>query len=340
MPDIASPLANGDYVEVDVRYTPSQPNGNEGTLEARYEYLNEEGEVIAGDENLVPVPIFGRRPTPQISVSPESVIFDPVDEGAQSEPETLYISNVGIRPLEISSIAFSLLDADDNDQFELRNLPDLSNGPIVIEPEDYITIDLVYNPTEAANHAATLQIRSNSAEDGTKLVQVTGRVKRPCIEVIPGEINLGIVALNIESQRSNAQITNCGDLPVEVSDIQVTGSDTGFQWSPVEEAWNGTPPFPHWARILLKYGTTTKISVKVKLRTPNSESRIIRRISRISKYLYRSSEAAPQLATYSFYQVELISDWLHEAQRNTAGGNLEPRYGVLRSTATRNCTCS
>ena len=243
-PDLGAPLTNGEFVEVNIRYSPANSAGSDGTLEVRYEYVNADGAALQNGEQLLPVPVFGRRPTPQIAVNPESLIFGAIDEGTESEPMTLLISNVGLRPLEISSIAFSLLDADDNDQFELRDLPELDGGPTVLQPEEFLSIQVVYRPTEASNHAATLQIRSNSAQDGTKLVQVTGRVRRPCIEIIPGEINLGIVALNIESLHSNAQITNCGDLPVEVSDIQITGGDAGFQWSPVEEAWNGNTSIP------------------------------------------------------------------------------------------------
>ena len=130
-PDIASPLSNGEFVTVGIQYDPSSAGGSAGTLEVRYEYVNPESGAQQ-EEQLLPVPVFGRRPAPQIVVSPESMVFGAIDEGTQSEPMALVISNIGVRPLDISNIGFSLLNGDDNDQFEIQNTQpaldqDLSN---------------------------------------------------------------------------------------------------------------------------------------------------------------------------------------------------------------------
>lgn len=242
-PDYSAVVSNGEGYEFSLSYTPQLAGGCAGTFEVSYEYVEENGEV-SREQQLLPVPVFGRRPAAQISVSPESVVFGAIDEGSVSDPMAVVVTNIGVRPLEIASIAFSLLNDDDNEQFELVNLPELENGPAVLQPEEQLTFSIIYRPTTPDNHEATLQIRSNSAEDGTKLVAVTGRVRRPCIEVLPSEINFGIVALNIESLHSTAQITNCGDLPVDISDIRIAGGDTDFEWAPVGGAWSGSTSIP------------------------------------------------------------------------------------------------
>jgi hypothetical protein len=113
-PDIAAPIANGESLSLDIEYAPSIAGGSAGTLEVRYEYVNPESGAQQ-EEQLLPVPIFGRRPAAQIAVSPESIVFGAIDEGTQSDPMALVISNIGVRPLEIANIAFSLLNGDDND---------------------------------------------------------------------------------------------------------------------------------------------------------------------------------------------------------------------------------
>lgn len=212
-------LNDGDAVTYEVQYAPVGENRDEGTL------------VIVTDSEYgqILIPLDGVQPSPEIFVSPDSVVFGAVDLNSQSDPVSVLIENQGSRALRVTGVEFSLAQPGVNEQFTIQGLPE--TFPIEIAPDGAYELTLLYHPTEDGQHATNLVIQSNDIDEPQVLVPVAGRVRKPCISVNPLDVSFGAVSLQQESARSPIQITNCGDLPLLLSEIVLEGE--GFDWAPI-----------------------------------------------------------------------------------------------------------
>lgn len=217
-------LRQGDSFEVTVRYTPVGGDTDVGTLAIA---------TNLADGHRILVPLTATQPSPEIDVSPPSVVFPPMELGMESERVDIIIENRGSADLVIDNIALAAATAPpNNEQFQLYDLPDFADGPLVIEPQASHTVGVTYLPIVEGNHSTALVINSNDEDERLVTVPLNGRVRAPCIEVTPLEINFGLVALNIESAPAQLRISNCGDLPLTVEQIEL--SDADFDWEPVD----------------------------------------------------------------------------------------------------------
>ena len=101
-----------------------------------------------------------------------------------------------------------------------------------IEPNNSIEFTVSYHPTVEGRHATAIVIENNDVDSPIFTIPITGRVRQPCIQVIPEEVSFGVVARGIESARQVLNIVNCGDLPLNVEGIAI--DDPDFSWAPLE----------------------------------------------------------------------------------------------------------
>lgn len=219
-------LDQGDAFRVTVRYTPGGGDTDVGTL------------VVAtnlSEGHRVLVPLNATQPSPEIDVSPASVVFSPVELGTESERVALVIENQGTADLVVDGIALAAATPPpNNEQFVLHDLPDFGGGPLVIPAEGIATFGVSYFPQVEGSHSTAIVITSNDESEPIITVPLNGRVRQPCIQVLPGSLDFGLVALNIESAPGRLQIANCGDLPLNVSEITI--DDPDFDWAPEDMA--------------------------------------------------------------------------------------------------------
>ncbi len=215
--DARPSLGQGDRLEVEVTYTPRGIDRDLGTLV-----------VSTGDAQRpqILVPLSGEEPSPEIATSPEAIIFGAIDQGAEAE-QPLVILNEGSATLEITSLAFGAAPPGINDQFALEDAPEL---PLALEPGDEHVLLVRYHPQADGIHDTSLVMRSNDVDEPIYTVPIRARVRRPCIQVAPESINLGRVALGVDSQRARLRVLNCGELPLRLEDVTLAGDD-GFQWA-------------------------------------------------------------------------------------------------------------
>lgn len=135
---------------------------------------------------------------PEIVVDQDSLTFDPIFIGLQSE-QTLQISNTGTKTLEISSINSF------NPDFTLSN-----NGPVSILPNESIDITVTFAPSTAGVIGDLITIASDDSF-GNEFLPVflfgTG-IAPPIIEVAPDSISA--VVYETESITDSLVITNTG----------------------------------------------------------------------------------------------------------------------------------
>lgn len=214
-------LRQGDEIEYGVTYTPTGGDTDFGKL------------VIETDDvgrPIIEIPLEGIEPRPDISVSPPSVVFGAVDLNSESDVVIVAIENIGNAPLNVESIDFGLAPGRTNQQFSLHELPDA--WPLVIGGGEVVQIGVSYHPDEDGNHATSIAIRSDDPEERLVTVPVSGRVRKPCISVTPEALDFGRIAADQESARVQLQVVNCGDLPLNLSEITIEGQ--GFEWAPPE----------------------------------------------------------------------------------------------------------
>ena len=207
---------------VEVTYTPAGLNDDRGTLIIHTD--NEDWPEIV-------VPLTGQEPSPDIEISLPSVSFGAVDLGGDSDAIPVIVTNVGSAPLSVDSLSFTLAEDGVNEQFQLADVPDPL--PSILEAETSFTFTVSYHPRAEGRHHTAIEIRSNDPDEPVVLIPVDGRVRVPCIFVSPTDVSFGAVARGVDSAHQHIQVTNCGDLPLALTDLSIAG-DAGFQWG-----WGG-----------------------------------------------------------------------------------------------------
>lgn len=151
---------------------------------------------------------------PRIQVEPTqiSISFQP---GDAPSTRPLLIGNVGQAPLEVREIlvlqqgrAYSVA----HDQL-----------PLTLRENTNTTVNVGFDPAQIGTSGATVKIRSNDPFQPEVNVPVTATSKDasndPCIEVNPTSLNFGTVVRG-NTVTKQFTITNCGSLPLTVSNIE------------------------------------------------------------------------------------------------------------------------
>lgn len=216
--DLRPALDQETSLTVEVTYAPTGRNDDRGTL------------IMLTDNELYPeivVPIQGTEPSPDIEVSRPNVSFGAVDLGADSDPVELIVQNQGTAPLSVSALGFALAAEGVNEQFQLHDVPDPL--PAVLGEGETFTFSVSYHPRFEGHHRTSIEIESNDPDEPVVLIPIDGRVRVPCIQVTPESVDLGVVAQGVDSLHQPVLVTNCGDLPLALTDLRLDGA-MGFRW--------------------------------------------------------------------------------------------------------------
>ncbi len=172
----------------------------------------------AGPPDMMPL-----ATEPDIDISPGQINLIAA-VGAESTPGMLLISNQGQMPLEIRAVRF----ADDGGPFRVE-VDGAPFEPRVLEPDQALSLQVIFAPEAAGDRQATLIIESNDPDELRREIPITGRNPEACIRAMPSSVNLGSVAVGGESARFRVQIVNCGDVTATIGPITLDGAE-GFAW--------------------------------------------------------------------------------------------------------------
>lgn len=160
-------------------------------------------------------PDMGPRARPEIEARPVALqLVAPIGETAMAE---IAIRNGGMDPLIIDQVVLEPVDA----------LFTFVAPAMTVAPGESTTISVSFTPMEERERRVDLIIRSNDREQGTLTIPITGRAERDCYRVMPRQIQMGTVPLGMQSGRFGVSLSNCGDIPIDVTDVFVAG-DPGF----------------------------------------------------------------------------------------------------------------
>ena len=156
---------------------------------------------------------------PEIDVNPP--ILQLLGEvGQASAPMALAIRNVGTDPLEVTGAEIT------GAGFDLVEVP---AWPVTVAPGEQVTVSVTYTPPNAGRNEGAVTISSNDADEPTVRVPLNGRIQMSCLRAMPSTVELGAVEPGSDSGRFQAQVVNCGDVPVAIGEVTLEG-DEGFNW--------------------------------------------------------------------------------------------------------------
>ena len=145
--------------------------------------------------------------TPEITVDPEALEFEPIFVGLSSEASVL-VTNTGSKDLEITDISNS------NDDFVLDVDPDFSG---TLEPDESTVVFVTFSPTTVGEITDELVITSNDGfGNETLIVPLIGvGIDPPVINLLPESIDVAII--KGETETENVTISNTGGATLNYS---------------------------------------------------------------------------------------------------------------------------
>ncbi len=164
-----------------------------------------------------------------------SMPFGDVTIGTGSTVETATISNVGNAPLDVSNIQLTGVDTGEYSLDLTGGTSPCGSATPTVPAGTNCTVTVTFNPTSTGIKTASLEISSDDADEGTVNVALSGTgttVTAPEIDVTDtiGDANdrsmpFGDILVGSGSTVETATISNVGNAPLDVSNIQLTGAD-------------------------------------------------------------------------------------------------------------------
>ncbi len=158
---------------------------------------------------------------PKISVDPTTNDFGLVNVGTSSTPLTFTISNVGTATLSITNI--ELIGTDPGD-FSIN-----ATIPMDIKVRNNVTFTVTFAPTAWGTRSAELSITHNSAGSPSSF-SLSGAGTNPLdplFSVAPTAQDFGLVRIGASSNPITFTISNVGNSVLNVTNIDLTGSNAG-----------------------------------------------------------------------------------------------------------------
>jgi len=170
------------------------------------------------------VGLSGIGAAPAVTLSSASVPFNNLGVGGASTIINVQITSTGSTPLNIQSIT---LTGTDSSQFAL--VPPTSGsfcglGASTLNPNSSCFIGLQFRPTSPGAKSANVNI-ADDASGSPQGVSLSGTGVGPAVTLSQASIAFGDVNLGLSSATSNVQLTNSGNVTLNITMITLAGTD-------------------------------------------------------------------------------------------------------------------
>lgn len=149
----------------------------------------------------------------EMSVSPLSLDFGQVKVG-QPVTQIVTVANTGNANLSLQSVSMA---GDSNPGFSTP----LTQLPVTVEPNESVSVEVIFSPVEAGEALGVLQITSDDADTPVAQVVLTGVGIVPEIAVEPVSLDFGQMDIGTSAAQSMT-IANYGDAQLIVQSIAWT----------------------------------------------------------------------------------------------------------------------
>ena len=196
--------------EIDIELAPTDYATDRGFLEIT---------VLVESQARYVVPIESINAYADIS-APDTVRIGAVESG-ESERRQVTIYNRGLDVLTVDDVEVSGSSAF---RYEVRTG---SEVPAALQRGEYVSLDVIFEPTDDTEQQATLTVSSSDPDDATYEILLLGNEPAPCIRVSSRAVDFGTVGVGDEA-RETLTLLNCSqDRTLEVTDVGFSTSANG-----------------------------------------------------------------------------------------------------------------
>jgi len=205
----------------------------ESTIQVNDGNLNIEFLHVFQNPKVSAIEILGEiAGAPVLSASPTPIDFGQVDEGVESAPETVTLSNVGAVTLQVSGVQIT---GATGGTFATNALASYS-----IPPASSVNFDVTLTPDSVGVRNASLEIASNDSSSPA-IIPLTGEglaVGGPQFTVSPSSVAFGSIDVGSSTSSTTISITNDDTVSHTLESISVNGAHVG------DFLLSGLPSFP------------------------------------------------------------------------------------------------
>jgi uncharacterized repeat protein (TIGR01451 family) len=199
-------LGPGAWADINLIFTPAAAGAQTGKLTITSNDL---------EDSPLDVPLYGNATKPEISVDPDSVDFEDVPVGTQSE-KTVTVTNEGTADLIIGNLTIN------DPQFALADpITDNISG-MILGPGAWADINLVFIPAATGPQTGKLTITSNDLEDSPLDVPLYGNATVPLISVDHESLPFGDVLVGTTSDPQTVRVTNVGTADLTIGNLTIS----------------------------------------------------------------------------------------------------------------------
>jgi len=157
--------------------------------------------------------------TPVLSATPSSIDFGQVDEGVQSAPTTVTLSNIGAVTLQVTDVQITNATGG---VFATNALAAYS-----IAPSSSVSFDVTLTPDSTGSRTASLEITSNDGSSPAT-IPLAGEgiaVGGPTFTITPSSVAFGSTDVGTSTASTSVTITNDHSAPHELHLVEIVGTD-------------------------------------------------------------------------------------------------------------------
>ena len=148
---------------------------------------------------------------PPVNASPESLSFANQAVGTSSAAQTVTLTNSGVAPVDIASIAAT------------EDFAQSSDCPTSLAPAANCAISVTFAPTAPGSRTGTLTITGN-APGSPHVINLSGTGIQPVVALSPLSLSFGNQLVGTTSAAQPLTLNNTGDAPLSISSLTASGA--------------------------------------------------------------------------------------------------------------------
>ena len=206
-------LAPNANCSISVLFTPSAAGPEQATLQITDNAAaSPQSAVLSGT---------GIATASSVTLSPGSLDFGTVMEGASVAAKTIQVTNSGTRVLHISAVALSGSNPGD---FSQSNTCVAS--PVAVQASCAITVN--FTPQAGGQRTASIVLTDDAANSPQSVaLSGTAIATTPSVTLMPGSLNFGTIAEGVNAPAKTILLTNSGTRVLHISAGALSGSNPG-----------------------------------------------------------------------------------------------------------------
>ncbi len=225
-------LANGEAVDYRVELTPT----TRGARSCSVQLPNNDPDPM---DQAIAVAVTGIGSAPELSVSPQAVVFGAARVGSAMRTATVELANTGDSPLMIDAVDYAGVADFSVSGFD----PGLG---LLLEPGETAALVVTYQPLAAGVRDGAITVRANDPVEPLEVITVTATATAG-LTVTPAAVMFGGVTVGVASQEVPVMLRNDGEAAVTIESIATSIAEFALT----------TPP----GQLVLVPGATASLGV-------------------------------------------------------------------------------